>query len=125
MTAVGADVDVTLDVPDAAPLSTDWQALRAALESAIENALEYASESVTVTVERRSAGYEIVVTDDGPGIPDSELASIDAGSETPLQHGTGLGLWQLKWAVTRFGGDLSFDTADGTTVRIVVPDQSG
>jgi signal transduction histidine kinase len=119
------DQAVDLDLPAAAPLVTDWEALRGALESAIENALEHAEESVAVSIEEADDGYAVVVADDGPGIPESELASLDAGTETPLQHGTGLGLWQLKWAVTRFGGDLSFDTADGTTVRIVVPDQSG
>lgn len=43
--------------------------------------------------------------------------------ETPLQHGTGLELWRLKSAVRKLSGDLSFDTVDGTTVRIEVPDR--
>ncbi|MEF8783861.1 MAG: histidine kinase N-terminal 7TM domain-containing protein [Haloarculaceae archaeon] len=118
------DHTVALDLPAAAPLVTDWEALRGALDSAIENALEHAEESVAVTVEQEDDGYAVVVADDGSGIPESELASLDAGTETPLQHGTGIGLWQLKWAVTKLGGDVSFDTADGTTVRIAVPDQS-
>jgi signal transduction histidine kinase len=119
-----AGVNVTLNVPDTARLVTDWEALRAALKSAIENAIEYAEESVTVTVEDRSDGYTIVVADDGPGIPDSELASLDAGTETPLQHGTGLGLWQLQWGITKLNGDLSFETGNGTTVRMTIPDQA-
>jgi sensor histidine kinase regulating citrate/malate metabolism len=78
---------------------------------------------VTVLVEPTDDGYAVVVADDGPGIPESELASLDAETETSLQHGTGLGLWQLKWGVTKLHGDLDFDTADGTTVRITVPDR--
>jgi len=119
----GTGVAVTLTLPDAAPLVTDWEALEDAIESAVENALDYAETSVTVTVEEVDGGYEVTVSDDGPGIPESELASLDAETETPLQHGTGLGLWQLKWGVTKVGGDLSFDTSDGTTVRMTVPDQ--
>ncbi len=114
---------VTLDVPDTAPLTTDWDAVRWAVESAVENAVEHAESAVTVCVEPADDGYVVVVADDGPGIPASELASLDAETETPLQHGTGLGLWQLKWAVTKLHGDLDFDTANGTTVHITVPDR--
>jgi signal transduction histidine kinase len=115
--------EVRLDVPDVAPLVTDWDALRWTVESAIENAVEHAESAVTVSVEPTDDGYAVVVADDGPGIPESELASLDAETETSLQHGTGLGLWQLKWGVTKLHGDLDFDTADGTTVRITVPDR--
>jgi signal transduction histidine kinase len=115
--------DVTLTAPETAPLVTDWGALTAALESAIENAVEYADDDVRVTVESGTDGYTVVVADDGPGIPDSELAAIDAGTETALQHGTGLGLWRLTWGVTKLNGDLSFDTDDGTTVRMTIPDR--
>ncbi len=118
--AAGSDA-VTLDVPDSAPLVTDWDALRKAVRSALENAVEHANESVTVSVKATADGYEITVSDDGPGIPDSELASLDAETETPLQHGTGLGLWQLEWGVTKLGGELAFETDDGTTVRMTVP----
>ncbi|WP_436935642.1 ATP-binding protein [Halovenus marina] len=124
LTETDGDVDITLDIPESAPLVTDWEALRSALSSAIRNAVEYAEESVTVTVEQIPDGYRIVVEDDGPGIPESELASIDAESETPLQHGTGLGLWQLRWGITKLNGNLSFDTQDGTVVRMTIPDLS-
>jgi signal transduction histidine kinase len=117
------DVDVTFDLPDAATVTTNRHALQAALESALDNAVSYASASVECVLDADGDGYEITVADDGPGIPDRELRSLDAGTETPLQHGTGLGLWQLQWAVTTIGGELSFDTADGTTVRFTVPNQ--
>ncbi|WP_197428665.1 HAMP domain-containing histidine kinase, partial [Halapricum sp. CBA1109] len=55
--------------------------------------------------------------------PDDELDAIDSGTETPLRHGTGLGLWQLTWAVRTMGGELSFDTDDGTTVTFTVRDR--
>jgi len=119
-----ADCDrIAVDLPDRAPLVTDWEALRLAIRNAVDNAVEHADESVTVTVEPTDDGYAITVADDGPGIPDSELKSLDAETETPLQHGTGLGLWLLKWSVTKLNGTLSFDTTAGTTVRLTVPDQ--
>lgn len=53
------------------------------------------------------------------------LVPIEAETETCLQHGRGLGLWQLRWCVDNLNGKLSFGTGAGTTVRIRVPDRSG
>ena len=118
-----ADVTVSLESTGSATLTTNRRAVVGALESVLDNAVEYADTSVTVTFDSRPEGCVVRVTDDGPGIPDWELASLDAGTESQLQHSTGLGLWQLKWAVTTLNGDLSFDTTDGTTVEIFVPDR--
>jgi PAS domain S-box-containing protein len=117
------DVSVSLECPETAGVETTAPALKGALESAIENALAHAETTVEISVTAQADGYRIVVADDGPGIPENELECLDAGTETPLQHGTGLGLWQLKWAVRTMGGDLEFDTSDGTTVSFTVPDQ--
>ena len=117
------NVTVSLDLPASAPVRTNREALDGALTSALENAVKYADSEVSITVEESSDGYDVVIADDGPGIPEGEIDSLDAGTETPLQHGTGLGLWQLNWAVTTMGGDLSFETNDGTTVVFTVPHQ--
>jgi signal transduction histidine kinase len=117
-------VTVTVETPATASVTTNRAAVVAALESALENALDYAATTVTVTVAAASAGYVVRVADDGPGIPESELASLNAATESPLGHSTGLGLWQLKWAVTTLNGELSFDTSDGTTVEFLVPDRT-
>ena len=116
-------VTVSVDTPASVQLRTSHQALSAAVESALENAVEYADATVAVTVTETTEGCTVCIVDDGPGVPESELESLDRGVETPLQHATGLGLWQLKWAVTTLGGELSFDTDDGTTVEFTVPDR--
>ena len=117
-------VDVTTELPASAQLSTNREALYTAVKSALENAIEHADSEVVVTVEDRSEGYTVVIDDDGPGIPQEELTPIEAGTETNLQHGRGLGLWQLRWGVDKLNGELSFETDDGTTIRISVPDHS-
>ncbi|WP_227134704.1 sensor histidine kinase [Halorubellus salinus] len=116
-------VSVSVDCPADATVTTDRRAVIGALESALDNAVSYAESTVTVTLDPQPDGCVVRVVDDGPGIPDWELASLDAGTESSLQHSTGLGLWQLKWAVTILNGDLSFDTTDGTTVQLFVPDR--
>ena len=128
--AVGAvamgrnDVDVTTDLPESARLSTNRVALYTGVKSALENAVEHAHSEVVLDVDDRPEGYSIVIDDDGPGIPKSELDPIEAGTETNLRHGRGLGLWQLRWSVDKLNGELSFDTDGGTTILISVPDHA-
>ena len=119
------DVSVSVEAPASARVVTNERALVSALESAVDNAVTYADSSVTVDVENHPEGYVIRVVDDGPGIPEWELDSLETGTETALQHSTGIGLWQLKWAVMTLNGELSFDTDGGTSVEIVVPDREG
>jgi len=121
--ADGTDITVSVDAPDSVSVVTNRRALTAAIESALDNAVTYADSAVTVTVERAHPGCTVSVTDDGPGIPESELDWLDSGVETPLQHGTGLGLWQLKWAIRTLGGEFTFETTDGTTVEMTIPDR--
>ena len=118
------DVRVTTDIQATAPQLTNEDAVAVAVESALENAIEHAESSITVAVEAEADGCVVVIEDDGPGIPDTQLTPIETGTETNLQHGRGLGLWQLRWCVDKLNGELSFDTSSGTTVRITVPDQA-
>lgn len=116
------EVTITTEIPDNVSVTTDWEVLRISLKSAIDNAIKHAEESIFIGVESRPEGWLVTVADDGPGVPESELAALDAETETSLQHSTGLDLWQLKWGITKLNGELSFDVSDGTTLRIEVPD---
>jgi len=118
------DIAVNTEFPATATLRTDTEILRTILISPLENAVKYAESSVTVSIAPAADrdGYRITISDDGPGIPAAELESLAAGTETPLQHGRGLGLWQLRWGIDALGDDLSFETDDGTTVNITLTD---
>ena len=63
----------------------------------------------------------VTVRDRGPGVPDHELAVIRDGDESALEHGSGLGLWIVQWGVTATGGEIAFDTSDGTTATVTFP----
>ncbi|TKX60311.1 PAS domain-containing protein [Halorubrum sp. SS7] len=66
---------------------------------------------------------EVTVADDGPGIDPAEYDVLDRGTETPLRHGSGIGLWIVKWGVDHLGGRISFEERDprGTLVTVSVP----
>ena len=114
--------DISLDCPE-----TCWvegsPALSLAFEELVDNAVEHSegAPSVDITVSVRDEGVVVRVSDDGPGIADHERAVILAGEETPLQHGSGVGLWLVKWLVRNVGGTLSFVDGPGTTVEIELP----
>ena len=78
------------------------------------------------TGERAAEWIEIVVCDNGPGIPENEQQVIENGTETALQHGTGLGLWLASWTVSLFGGEIDIDNEEsGTRVRLLLPRVDG
>lgn len=73
------------------------------------------------TVDRENQWVDIIVEDNGSGIPKSERKILETGTETPLQHGTGLGLWLVHWTVDLFGGEVDIKTRDsGTRVKLTL-----
>ncbi|GGN96480.1 sensor histidine kinase [Haloarcula pellucida] len=66
----------------------------------------------------------IAVSDDGPGMPETERELLVGNlEETPTAHGSGLGLWLVKWLVDSLDGSIAVSTPDGegTTVTVRVP----
>jgi PAS domain S-box-containing protein len=75
------------------------------------------------TSENGKRWVDVVVADNGPGIPEQERTALRTGQETALQHGSGLGLWVVHWGVTTLGGELSIEDREGrgTLVRVRIP----
>jgi PAS domain S-box-containing protein len=96
--------------------------LRLALRELGENAAKHGeSTEVTYAVEMTEDGEVAVrIRDGGPGLPEMERRVLEAGRETPLEHGLGLGLWLVNWIVTGLGGEVSTTLDDGTTVTILL-----
>lgn len=116
------DATVSIASADDATVVTDAEILTTVLRSPLENAVEYADSSVRVSIEPTDSGCAIEISDDGPGIPASELEPVTTEQENPLRHSRGLGLWELKWGVDKLDGRLSFTLDDGTRVAIQLPD---
>lgn len=63
----------------------------------------------------------VEVASEDATIPAQDIEAVREGTETPLQHGIGVGLWVANWAVTDLGGDLAVEGEAGAVVRVGLP----
>jgi PAS domain S-box-containing protein len=121
------NVRTTVEAPAHCTVRTP-AGLSIAVENLVENAAEHndaAEPTVDVSVIDGPDGPLLRVADNGPSIPEYELAVLKTREETPLQHGSGIGLWIVRWWADRADVKLTFDTGpEGTTVSIAFPGSS-
>ena len=75
---------------------------------------------------RRTGGVELVVADDGPGIPEADRARVMErfvrGDAARTSGGAGLGLAIARWIVDAHRGRLVLeDNRPGLRVRVTLP----
>jgi len=111
---------------DEATIRAD-ERVEVALGELIENAIVHndtAEPTVTITVdsETESDGewVDIVVADDGPGIPSHEQVMIESERETQLEHGSGLALWIVYWTASLFGGEIMIGDRSPRGARVTL-----
>ncbi|PSQ41972.1 hypothetical protein BRD17_09635 [Halobacteriales archaeon SW_7_68_16] len=116
--------DVTVEAPDDG-LVLAHDSVTLAVQELVENAIVHneGTTHVDVTIEREGdpgdGEVRIRVADDGPSLPGTEREVLEHGSESPLEHASGLGLWLVNWSVTKSGGTLTFKERDpGSAVTI-------
>ena len=117
------DAAVEIETPSAARALVPAR-LDLAVTELLENALEHAGcdPAISVRVDTDETGdVRIAVSDDGPGLAEHEQAVLNRGAETPLEHGSGLGLSLVSWVTTSVGGRVTADVGDGTTITIYLP----
>lgn len=103
----------------------DAEDLAEIIGTVAENAVKWAVSQVTISAKPSLAGLEIIIADDGPGIPEADRARLSQrgarlDEDTP---GHGLGLAIVADRVASYGGSLSLGTAPlgGLLVTIVLP----
>jgi signal transduction histidine kinase len=108
--------------PNLPLVNVEADRIRQILVNLLTNAHEYSPEGASIEVAARVAGVdvEIAVSDDGPGMPESQLDHIferftrgDAGL-TQRVGGTGLGLAISKSLVELHGGTIAVESAPGS-----------
>ena len=114
-------------------IMTSKDAIKQILINLIKNATEAMNNGGSVTVKTRQpaekvgadkGGIEIIVTDNGPGLPESVMANLYTPFVTTKQNGhSGLGLSIVHKTVTDLGGTLACKSSptDGTSFSIFLP----
>jgi signal transduction histidine kinase len=125
--------NVTVDIAGdrRAEVRVERQDLDELLGNLVENAAKYGGGRVFVTVERsgeRNNGeVDILIEDDGPGIPAEkrgELFSRGARLDTTGKPGTGLGLAIVRDVAEIYGGRVTLEESEdlgGLLARLTLP----
>ena len=118
--------DATVSVDGDVPAVRVPAVLRVVAESLCSNAVRHNDSeppAVWLSAAAEDGWVELSVADNGPGIAAAEREVLKRGTETPLEHGSGLGLWIVKWGVDQVGGSVSFGRREprGTIVTVSVP----
>lgn len=117
------DARITVETPDSLSVEA-VEDLSIALDELLENAAMHVEDPTVEVTARRVDGEtaEVVVADDGPGIPEDEIEVIEKGQETDLLHGSGFGLWIVSWVIEASDGEVTFETPEGggTVVRVAL-----
>jgi two-component system osmolarity sensor histidine kinase EnvZ len=116
----GGKIDLHLEQKLVLPLRLE--AIRRCLANLIGNAQSHA-EHVKVSAGRRKNIVEIMIDDDGPGIPEAERDDVFKPfyrldrSRSPDTAGTGLGLAIARDVARGHGGDIALEDAPGGGLR--------
>lgn len=117
----GSSVSIT--APERLRIASYRTVVRRLVSELVENAIVHSDDParVDVKVEAAADGVpQLTVTDNGPGIPDRERDLLTEPSETQLEHGLGVGLWFVNWAVSQLGAELEFRSAGSAGTTVVV-----
>jgi two-component system OmpR family sensor kinase len=129
---------ITLSVAPAheMPVRADEDLLRRMILNLLDNAIKYTPEggNVSVSCDSASDGYELSVTDSGPGIPVDMQSKIferffrvdRARSRTGRDGGAGLGLAIARWIAEAHLGriELARSDAAGSAFKVYIPASS-
>ena len=116
----GVDVDFRAQAGLVVPIRPN--AFRRCLTNVVSNAVRHA-EHVSVRARRTRDTIEIIVDDDGPGIPETAREDVFKpfyrvdDSRNPATGGTGLGLTIARDVIRGHGGDIRIETAPAGGVR--------
>ncbi len=121
--------DVTVDIAGNhdAEVRVERQDLDEMVGNLVENAAKYGGGRVFVTVEPKGSMVDIIIEDDGPGIPEADIGSLftrGARLDTTGKPGTGLGLAIVRDVAEIYGGSIHLEESEdlgGLLARLTLP----
>lgn len=115
--------NIIVSAPEQLHIESHQTVIRRLIAELVENGVVHsdAPARVEIHVGTTSDGTpRLCISDHGSGIPDRERDLLSGSGETQLDHGLGVGLWFVNWAVDQLGADLEFERADTSGTTVVV-----
>lgn len=118
-----AGATVSVDVPEGLTLKLRENAARRAITNLVDNARHHAARIVLAAGPIGTRGMQVVVDDNGPGIPPDRRESVFRPFESGSVGGTGLGLTIARDIVRAHGGEIVLEDSPlgGLRARIRLP----
>ena len=121
----GEGLELSPRVPPGQLLPRDRDDLLELLGNLLDNACKWADSEVRLTIEEQAERYQLVIDDDGPGIPESDRQQVlERGTRLDEQvDGHGLGLGIVRDIVEVWGGQMTLQDSPlgGLQVSIALP----
>lgn len=113
---------LTLCLPQNGPvISGDDELLYQAVMNVVSNCLRYAKEEVVISLSANATEAVLRISDDGSGIPESDLPHLFERFYKGKNGNFGLGLAITYSAVTALGGHISAGNDGGAVFTITLP----
>ena len=92
------------------------------IDNIVNNAMKYAKTDVHISYSQRDNGILIRIKDDGPGVPEEDLAKVSEkfyrGSNVAGENGSGLGLYLTKMFMEKMEGQMNCYNDNGFVVEL-------
>ncbi len=117
-----AGAQVALDAPGGLEVKLRPDAVRRAVTNLVDNARRHA-QHIRLAAEPHGRTVQLIVDDDGPGIPSNRREDVFKPFESGRDGGTGLGLTIARDIVRAHGGDILLENSPmgGLRARLRLP----
>ncbi len=116
---------LTVDVADDALVVADPLRVTQVLDNLVTNALRYGGPNVHVSTARDGASVQLIVHDDGPGVPDDLVHTLFRayvrGAASHGLGGSGLGMLIVRQLCEAMGGTIEYDGSQGARFTATFP----
>ncbi len=120
------EVEIKLEI-EPGDVLLDWDLCKMMIMNIVDNSLKAGCKNITIKGCCEGGGYKLCLTDDGKGIPPTEIPRVTEAfymvdkSRSRKQHGAGLGMALVAKAAQIHGASLQLesDGATGTSVILV------
>jgi PAS domain S-box-containing protein len=114
---------VEIETADDLTVLADRLRLEQIITNLLTNAYRYGGESIAVEAKGDGDGILVSVSDDGPGVPGELIPSLfepfSRGEDSSRVGGSGLGLAIVRMMARAQGGDVWYDSTNGSGARFL------